>query len=473
MQPRTRSGLWGFCVAVGLSTVMAAQQPAARPMALVGGTLIDGSGGPPMRDSVVLVRGGRIERVGTVETLPVPSGYERISTEGMTVLPGLWDLHVHLIYNGHPNVGVWFKHSADFERVTIPASARQMLMAGVTSVRDMAAPPQAILGVKKRIASGDAAGTHPLRGGTGAGQAGARPDHHHAAVPADCRCGGRARQDAPADRRRRGPRQDVLRRSHVGRRAQRDHQRGPRPGAQDRDARPERCRGAPRAGTRHRRLPAHRHRQSGVRARHHGGAARAHEERAAAVLDADSRRQQPAERGLHRHQARADRTTPRRTSGCRSRSWTRSRPAGATISREPRVPTPRRSSSARSRSCRRPACSWSFGSDEGSAGELPRHATWMDADLWVRVLGMAPMDVLRKHDLGRRARDGRGRRGGYRQRRQAGRHHCRRRRSAASHQRAARPQGRDQGRPPLQVALTRLVPCRRSSCRWLCPCPRR
>ena len=74
-------------------------------MALVGGTLIDGSGGPPMRDSVVLVRGGRIERVGTVETLPVPAGYERISTEGMTVLPGLWDLHVHLIYSGHPNAG--------------------------------------------------------------------------------------------------------------------------------------------------------------------------------------------------------------------------------------------------------------------------------------------------------------------------------------------------------------------------------
>ena len=36
-----------------------------------------------------------------------------------------------------------------------------------------------------------------------------------------------------------------------------------------------------------------------------------------------------------------------------------------------------------------------FGSDEGSAGEFARHATWMDADLWVRVLGMDPMTVLR------------------------------------------------------------------------------
>ena len=126
----------------------------SQPIALVGGTLLDGNGGAPIRDSVVLVRGDRIERVGTVATLPVPAGYEQISTEGMTVLPGLWDMHVHLMYSGHPNPGAWFKHAAEFERVTIPASARQMLMAGVTSVRDLAAPADAIFGVKKRIASG-------------------------------------------------------------------------------------------------------------------------------------------------------------------------------------------------------------------------------------------------------------------------------------------------------------------------------
>jgi imidazolonepropionase-like amidohydrolase len=123
-------------------------------IALVGGALIDGTGAAPVRDSVVLIRGDRIERVGTVATLPVPAGYEPISTEGTTVLPGLWDLHVHLIYSGHPNPGAWFKHDAEFEQVTIPASARQMLMGGVTSVRDLAAPADAVLGVKRRIAEG-------------------------------------------------------------------------------------------------------------------------------------------------------------------------------------------------------------------------------------------------------------------------------------------------------------------------------
>ena len=130
-----------------------------RSIALVGGTMIDGTGGAPVRNSVVLIRGERIEKVGTVESVPVPSGYEVISTEGMTVLPGLWDLHVHLMYGGHPNARYWFDtYTPQFERVIMPASAEQMLMAGVTTVRDLAAPPREILALKKRIANGEIPG---------------------------------------------------------------------------------------------------------------------------------------------------------------------------------------------------------------------------------------------------------------------------------------------------------------------------
>ena len=152
------SPLWVLALlASGLEPRAAAQSP-AKGLALIGGALIDGTGAAPVRDSVVLIRGDRIERVGTVATLPVPAGYESIATEGMTVLPGLWDLHVHLIYSGHPNPGAWFKHDAEFEPVTIPASARQLLMGGVTSVRDLAAPANAVLGVKRRIADGQLPG---------------------------------------------------------------------------------------------------------------------------------------------------------------------------------------------------------------------------------------------------------------------------------------------------------------------------
>jgi len=130
-----------------------------RPLALVGGTLIDGTGSAPLRDSVVLIRGERIERIGTTGSLPVPNGYEVVSTEGLTVLPGLWDLHVHLMYAGHPDARYWFEtYTPQFERVVMPASAEQMLMAGVTTVRDLAAAPGPILAVRKRIASGEIPG---------------------------------------------------------------------------------------------------------------------------------------------------------------------------------------------------------------------------------------------------------------------------------------------------------------------------
>lgn len=57
-----------------------AQAPAA--IALVGGTLIDGTGAAPVRDSVILIRGDRIERVGTMTAVPVPAGYGRSPLKG-------------------------------------------------------------------------------------------------------------------------------------------------------------------------------------------------------------------------------------------------------------------------------------------------------------------------------------------------------------------------------------------------------
>src|SRR5262245_56955738 len=88
------------------STAETGQAPSPREgaradggIALVGGTIIDGRGGTPVRDSVVLIRDRRVEAVGTAQATTVPAGYQRISTEGMSVLPGLWDMHTHLQYS--------------------------------------------------------------------------------------------------------------------------------------------------------------------------------------------------------------------------------------------------------------------------------------------------------------------------------------------------------------------------------------
>ena len=123
--------------------------------ALVGGTLIDGHGGPPLRNSVIVVRGDRIEAVGQVGRLAVPAGAEVISTEGMSVLPGLWDMHVHLMINGHADYAHWDRtYPSLFASVIMPASAKQLLLAGVTSARDLGAPLEASIGVRDAINAG-------------------------------------------------------------------------------------------------------------------------------------------------------------------------------------------------------------------------------------------------------------------------------------------------------------------------------
>ena len=65
-------------------------------IALEGATLIDGSGGAPVKDALLLVKNGHIEAVARVNEVPVPRGAERISLVGKTIIPGLIDAHAHL-----------------------------------------------------------------------------------------------------------------------------------------------------------------------------------------------------------------------------------------------------------------------------------------------------------------------------------------------------------------------------------------
>ena len=135
------------------------QSQRAQVKALVGGTLIDGYGSKPIRNSVIIIEGERIKAVGQVGSLAIPAGAEIISTEGMTVLPGLWDMHVHLMINGHSDYGHWDKtYPPQMEKVIMPASARQLLMAGVTSARDLGGPLQASIAVRERIKKGEIPG---------------------------------------------------------------------------------------------------------------------------------------------------------------------------------------------------------------------------------------------------------------------------------------------------------------------------
>ena len=147
-------------LALGILAVTSQAAQAQRPtLALVGGRIIDGYGGPPIENGVILIVDDRIVALGVRSEVDVPPGTPVISTEGMTVMPGLFDMHVHLQLLGHGDYARWNELFGDkLADEVMPIAARQLLEAGVTSARDLGAPLDEILEVKRRIAAGEIPG---------------------------------------------------------------------------------------------------------------------------------------------------------------------------------------------------------------------------------------------------------------------------------------------------------------------------
>jgi amidohydrolase family protein len=64
-------------------------------LAIVGGTVIDGTGAPARPSTTIIVSGGRIVKIGPSATTTAPAGARVISAVDKFVLPGLWDSHIH------------------------------------------------------------------------------------------------------------------------------------------------------------------------------------------------------------------------------------------------------------------------------------------------------------------------------------------------------------------------------------------
>ncbi len=113
----------GLCLALW---VLAAPAALADRYAIIGATVFDGTGAPPVIATVV-VKDGVIESVtpGT----KVPSGVKRVAAKGLALLPGFFDVHTHYTPNGQP--------------ATAPQISAAYVAAGVTTVNDFHEPPEA------------------------------------------------------------------------------------------------------------------------------------------------------------------------------------------------------------------------------------------------------------------------------------------------------------------------------------------
>jgi len=104
--------------------------------AIIGATLIDGTGNAPLSNAAVLVKDKRIETVGTRDTVPLPPGAEIIDAKGKHLLPGLIDSHVHVAASGYVPTRPKGSETA-YKTVIAINNLRCALQAGVTTVRDV------------------------------------------------------------------------------------------------------------------------------------------------------------------------------------------------------------------------------------------------------------------------------------------------------------------------------------------------
>ncbi|HVZ77948.1 MAG TPA: hypothetical protein VG818_08225, partial [Gemmatimonadaceae bacterium] len=117
---------------------------ASGDVALVGATLIDGTGAAPVPDATVLVHDGKIVAAGPSASVTVPARARRMDVRGKTIIPGLWNTHVHL-------------HQVEWLPV--------YMAAGETTVRDMGNEIDFELAMRKAVQQGTVIGPNLVLAG--------------------------------------------------------------------------------------------------------------------------------------------------------------------------------------------------------------------------------------------------------------------------------------------------------------------
>lgn len=130
-------------------SVLAAEDNSTEITALVGATVIDGTGSAPRADAVVLLKGEHIAAVGGQNGVSIPTNARVIDARGKWIVPGLIDAHVHFFQSGglytrpdiidlrhmrpYPDEIAWIKQH-------LPDTFARYLASGVTSVIDFGGP---------------------------------------------------------------------------------------------------------------------------------------------------------------------------------------------------------------------------------------------------------------------------------------------------------------------------------------------
>ena len=137
--------LWLLIFSFGVFAEADSQSRSQRAKAFTGAVIIDGNGGVPIENGVLVVRGEKVQAVGPAGSVQIPPDIEIEDLGGKVVMPGLADMHLH------------FSHGWDGKTTDLLGYQRYLnalLYCGVTTVLDTGNTSPFILQVRDEIAAG-------------------------------------------------------------------------------------------------------------------------------------------------------------------------------------------------------------------------------------------------------------------------------------------------------------------------------
>lgn len=128
------------------------------PVLITNVRLIDGLGNPPLESRDILVEDGKISRISAAGSLSVPEGSARIDGKGLTAMPGLIDMHIHLKGGWTGGNAMPEKYTAGRSDAELQQTLSAFLYSGVTTVLDVGNPTAWTARQRDRINAGELLG---------------------------------------------------------------------------------------------------------------------------------------------------------------------------------------------------------------------------------------------------------------------------------------------------------------------------
>ena len=151
---------------VAVAFPAAQTQPQGATTAIAGATVIDGRGGPPIADAVIIIAGSRITAVGPRSAVPIPADATQVDARGRWILPGLIDTNVHLsLYGGQNDRYESLVRYQPRQNDIVLEAAQIDLSYGITTVRDSYGALVPLTQVRDAIARGEKSGARILAAG--------------------------------------------------------------------------------------------------------------------------------------------------------------------------------------------------------------------------------------------------------------------------------------------------------------------